>query len=243
MRNDSLTENILNILRRSIIVGDLPMGLLLSETALASAIDVSKTPVRESIVQLKGEGLLDVYPQRGTAVFYPSEKEVAELIEYREVLELATIRIAYNKNKILLISVLEDICTQMEDNLKQDNIRGYVWLDHFFHETIFNYCDNENLQRSWSLIGSRMAALLMQLTRNHSHVERSRQGHKDIVIALKNNNLDIARKHLKDHISPQKSSFWQEMPQLITQLSRAKGGRKSTFLWQEDTQTIKYIPE
>lgn len=242
MRNDTLTENILDILRRSIIIGDLPMGLLISETALASAIDVSKTPVRESIVQLKGEGLLDVYPQRGTAVFFPTEKEVAEIIEYREVLELATIRIAFQKNRNNLITTLQDIFSQMETSLEQDRIRDYLWLDYLFHETFFRHCDNENLQRSWSLIGSRVAALLMQLSRNEAHLKRSRQGHKIIIESLENGNLDKAATNLHDHISPQQSDFWKDMPKFISKLPNIKGSRKSDLEWQEGTQTIKYIP-
>src|SRR5919204_2437086 len=81
-RPKSLAETVLAHLRSSIVHGDLELGQPLSERQLADELGVSKTPVREALAQLRNEGLVLIYPQRGAFVFTLSAREVAELCEF-----------------------------------------------------------------------------------------------------------------------------------------------------------------
>ena len=69
VRPKSLTELVVDELRTRIIDGRLRLGEALSENTLAAELGISKTPVREALLQLKLERLVDVLPQRGTYVF------------------------------------------------------------------------------------------------------------------------------------------------------------------------------
>ena len=75
-RPRSLTGTVLAQLRESIVSGDLELGAALSERVLAEKLGVSKTPVREALAQLRVEGLVRIYPQRGAYVFTLSARRV-----------------------------------------------------------------------------------------------------------------------------------------------------------------------
>ena len=79
----SLTTETLREIRRRIVEGELQLGEALSEAALAALLGVSKTPVREALVQLKREGLVAIYPQRGTFVFQVDKDMVRDLCDFK----------------------------------------------------------------------------------------------------------------------------------------------------------------
>ena len=93
-RPKSLTELVGEELRARIVDGRLRLGAALSENALAAELGLSKTPVREALLQLKLERLVEVLPQRGTYVFRLAADQVAPISELREVLEVAALTAA-----------------------------------------------------------------------------------------------------------------------------------------------------
>src|SRR5690606_5401144 len=86
IRPKSLKEMVADELRMRIIDGRLQLGAGLSENGLAAELGISKTPVREALLQLKQEGLVEVQPQRGTYVFRMAAEQVVMISELREIL-------------------------------------------------------------------------------------------------------------------------------------------------------------
>ena len=80
-------EQTLETLRNEIITLHLAPGVALSENELAAEHGVSRTPVRESLILLQGEGLVQVYPQVGTFVSLVDPERVAEAQFIREAIE------------------------------------------------------------------------------------------------------------------------------------------------------------
>jgi GntR family transcriptional regulator, rspAB operon transcriptional repressor len=78
-------------LRHDIIQGRLLPRTLVSEADIAAHLGVSRTPVREALIKLSGEGLIEVYPQRGTFVAPIKLAEVFDSQFVREALECAAI--------------------------------------------------------------------------------------------------------------------------------------------------------
>jgi DNA-binding GntR family transcriptional regulator len=75
----------------SIAAGTAPAGTLLTEGQVATAIGMSRTPVREAFLRLNTEGLLELYPKRGAIVTAPSEAETDELLEARAMFETSAV--------------------------------------------------------------------------------------------------------------------------------------------------------
>src|SRR6478736_4577574 len=89
----STPSHIASQLREHIATGVLPPGTPLSDKALAEGLKVSRTPVREALLQLRSEGLVVARPQSGTFVFDPSDQEVAEICQVRGILEAGALAV------------------------------------------------------------------------------------------------------------------------------------------------------
>src|SRR3954453_19326632 len=76
--------------KRAILDRAYPGGALLSEGEIATAVGVSRTPVREALLRLETEGLVRLYPKRGALVLPVSPQEVSDVLETRELVETFT---------------------------------------------------------------------------------------------------------------------------------------------------------
>ncbi len=89
IRRDTVTSHVYGVIRQNIMALELSPGQMLNEKEFAAELGVSRTPVRESFIRLQREGLLDIYPQRGTYVSKISLKRIHEERFVRETLETA----------------------------------------------------------------------------------------------------------------------------------------------------------
>ncbi|RDG30940.1 GntR family transcriptional regulator, partial [Streptomyces corynorhini] len=78
-------------LRRKVLTLEFPPGSALSENELAASLGVSRTPVRESLILLSEEGLVQVFPQVGSFVSRVDPAKVADAQFLREAVELASL--------------------------------------------------------------------------------------------------------------------------------------------------------
>src|SRR5690554_232 len=86
-----VASQIFGLIRDAIVSMELLPGQMISETALAEQFGVSRTPVREALIQLAGIGFVEVLPQRGTYVSRFSMEKILEARFIREALELAVV--------------------------------------------------------------------------------------------------------------------------------------------------------
>ena len=122
-RPKSLTEIAVAELRTRIIDGRLQLGEALSENALAAELGISKTPVREALLQLKLEKLVDVLPQRGTYVFRLALDQVAKISELREILETSAVAAAMARNHEALVERMNAVFEDMSAALNATTTR------------------------------------------------------------------------------------------------------------------------
>jgi DNA-binding GntR family transcriptional regulator len=90
-RRHSLREQVLAGLRAALLAGELKPGEVYSAPALAERFGVSATPVREAMQQLVREGAVAAVPNKGFRVARRTERELAELAEVRELLEVPVV--------------------------------------------------------------------------------------------------------------------------------------------------------
>src|SRR5690606_10952347 len=95
----SLADRVATQLQDAIISGTPDLGETLSEEAIVDALEVSRTPVRQALQLLQSRGLVQIRPRSGTFVFEPSEKQIAEMTEFRVTLELQAARWAFEDRK------------------------------------------------------------------------------------------------------------------------------------------------
>jgi DNA-binding GntR family transcriptional regulator len=197
----SLAEQAAERIRRLIVGGKLQPGQALSETALAAELGVSKTPIREALLRLQTEGLVQILPQKGTFVFQLSVVDAHALSEFRSVLEITALRLAMRRDAAALAAALRTVVDKMKPAKSTSESLNYLALDDLFHRCIIEHCDNAYLSDSYESV-----ALLVQTLRNRLADDtqlnaRSLKDHRELVRLIERGQVEQAATHLKKHIA------------------------------------------
>ncbi|TQJ39913.1 DNA-binding GntR family transcriptional regulator [Arthrobacter sp. SLBN-112] len=194
----SVRDQTLETLRSRIISLQLPPGEPLSENELAQELGVSRTPVRESLILLREEGLVQVFPQIGSFVSLVDLARVSEAQFVREAIECASLRdLAVDPAGI---ASLRGILQAQTDADAAGDVEGFFRLDEDFHRELLRLAGHES---AWSAVNSAKA-----------HLDRARRmslldtrpvstligQHTAVVDALEANDLSDADSSLRLHL-------------------------------------------
>jgi DNA-binding GntR family transcriptional regulator len=150
-------------LRMAIVDADLEFGESLSEDTLASAFEVSRTPVREALNILQIEGLVTIVPKSGTYVFTPTVEDIAELCDYRIGLEQQAVMLTPSQSIGKVTAALDSHIQAMDLAVESGDMQAYGRADTDFHLAFFSQCGNRYLQNAYKLILGRVASLRTHL--------------------------------------------------------------------------------
>ncbi len=203
----SLTESVLEHLRSEIVTGKLELGAAISERQLAAELNVSKTPVREALAQLRNEGLVDVEPRKGAYVFSLSAREVIEICDFRMAIETAALGLALERNPDAFIADIEQIVAEMKRTISEDDIPSYLALDTDFHAAAFRHCENGYLRDSFGRYSGKIAALRTHLASKPRHTDLSFDEHVELLAAFRSRDIDEVHQTLLRHIGRTKNSY------------------------------------
>lgn len=202
-RTKSLTDMAIESIRASIVEGRLGLGEQLSEAALALALGISKTPVREALLQLRGEGLVDIHAQRGTYVFKVNDDDVAQICRFREILESAALAGAMAKDTAGLVA-------ELDANLRTPKTKVPLpELDADFHGIVMRRSGNDYLRSAYSLIEHKIHALRWRLPRHNEQISECQQNHAVIVERVRAGKVAQAQTLLKQHIRETQEAYRQ----------------------------------
>lgn len=136
-------SQIFGFVRDAIISMELLPGQMISETALAQQFGVSRTPVREALIQLSNIGFVEVLPQRGTYVTKFSMEKILEARFIREALEVAVVtQLALNTNESIreeAVEACEKIINDQKTAAADDDALAFQNLDDQFHQTLAGF--------------------------------------------------------------------------------------------------------
>ncbi len=143
----TLRDWVFECLRTSIVSGDLSPGQRIVEADLAKQLEVSKSPVREAILQLKQDGLvIDAPKGRGVVVAPLKPSDVREIYAVREALEGVAVRIVAANPRPERVAQLQAIVDRMRQALADGDSRRQFDLDVDFHTAICAATSNRRLQ-------------------------------------------------------------------------------------------------
>jgi DNA-binding GntR family transcriptional regulator len=123
------------VIRQAIVDGRLEPGTRLKEEKLAHELGISRTPVREALLILQSEGLVDAAPNRGATVRVHDAEELEDLYQLRAVLEGHAARRAAARVSEDVVALLWSSCDRFDARIDGD-VRDLVKENHVFHNTI-----------------------------------------------------------------------------------------------------------
>ena len=145
MKNRNLKERVYNSIKASILDFRLLPGVKLSDKQIAQEMGISRTPVREALVRLSEQGLVETHPNRGVTVKSFTVSEIDNLYTLREALEVLAVRQAIPKLDSERIEALRKPTDRFLSLLKSNNLIRLIDSDEAFHDLISTYSENRPL--------------------------------------------------------------------------------------------------
>ena len=141
----SLRETVTQILRAAIISGEMPPGEVYSAPALGARFGVSATPVREAMVDLSREGLVQTVRNKGFRVTAMSDAELDDIAALRMLIEPPTVRQVTPRIPDEAIPGLRGLAQAIVDHAAAGDLITYTEADRRFHLAVLEYSANRRL--------------------------------------------------------------------------------------------------
>jgi len=151
-----LRQSVYDALIDLIVSGELPPGQHLVETDIAKQLCVSRQPIREALHRMEAEGWVDLRPSQGAFVHVPTDAEVDDLLDVRELLEAETARRAARHADAAGIARLHKICVEGAAAVKADDVARAVEANDEFHAAVAVLARNDALADLASIISRRV---------------------------------------------------------------------------------------
>lgn len=215
-RSSGLRESIEEL----IAVGVLKPGDHLDETELAARFGVSRTPVRETLIQLASMGVVVSRPRRGAIVADLSPKQLVEMFEVMAELEamcgrLAARRMTPAEHQGLLAA--HQACMETRDANDPD---AYFYRNEAFHNAIYAGSHNQFLIEQTRGLHRRLRSYRRLQLRVRDRVSASYDEHEAVVQAILRGDADTTATLLRGHITIQGQRF-ADLMATLSQLSAA----------------------
>jgi GntR family transcriptional regulator, rspAB operon transcriptional repressor len=200
-RDRQAAPQVFERLRELIISLELPPGSPLSRIALAKQFGVSSTPIRDALMRLDEEGLVEVYPQHATVVSRIDTERAQQAHFLRQSLELEIVRALALDHSDQLVEGLTSAIAVQQQSAKTGDFAKFMTADDDFHRKLYAGAGKGEL---WTLVKSR-SGHIDRLRRLHLPSPGKAQDivrhHKLIVAAIGANDPDEAQRHLRKHLS------------------------------------------
>lgn len=194
------------VLKDNIMCLGLKPGDILSESDLAEKLHVSRTPIREVIIKLKAEHLIEVKPQAGTYVSHIDWNVIEEAIFMRYTLEKEVLKEActyFQEDK--LMDMEKCLFAQSLIANKVDKLLEFHNLDKEFHRLLFEGVGKINVWEAINTISTHYNRMRLIAEMNHYNKGFIVEQHTSYLDIIKNKDLkvidDIVLSHIKAPVS------------------------------------------
>ena len=186
----SLREQVVEQVRAAIIEGRMKPKDHITELSLTEQMGVSRTPVREALILLEREGLVEFHPNRGYFVRAFKEQDVQEIFSMRTTLENFAAELNITRLGELDYNHLEALIDRQRRATEEKDFKSVRTIDMSFHSYLINFSGHSLLIRSWTELVAQVAALLHIRAGVLEHDEtQATRDHQRIVEAYRSQNI------------------------------------------------------
>jgi hypothetical protein len=201
--SDVLREKI----EEQIATGELPPGSTLDEAALVEAHGVSRTPVREAMIQLAAEGLIEMRPRHGAVVTSIGPGRLIEMFEVMAELESMCGRLAARRMSMGEHQALATAHEDCEKARAAQDPDAYFYANERFHAAIYAGSHNQFLSEQAQQLHRRLRPYRRLQLRVRDRMGSSYTEHAAIVQAITSGDAQAASAALHGHIVVQGERF------------------------------------
>lgn len=141
----SLREQVYDYLRESMNRGDLAPGANLDLNAISRRLGVSRTPLRDALLQLETEGFVTILPRRGCVVNLLTREDIRDLYQLIGSLEASVIRTEFPRITPAVIERMRSLNDEMTEALHDDDFDHFYAANLELHECFLSLSPNRRL--------------------------------------------------------------------------------------------------
>jgi DNA-binding GntR family transcriptional regulator len=198
----SVAEQSYQSLREAILAMDIyrpDADLRLDEQRLASALGVSRTPVRQALARLQHEGLVRVLPRRGVMIVRKGKAEITEMIRAWAALESMAARLVCERATDEEIRALRDLFSGFEGDELRLHLDEYSEANLVFHQRIIELGRSPVITTMVDGILVHVRAIRGRMIGQADRAERSIVDHMHIIEAIEARDAELAERLVRDH--------------------------------------------
>jgi DNA-binding GntR family transcriptional regulator len=197
----NLREEITRTLRAAVISGELRPGVVYSAPSLAAQFGVSATPVREAMLDLAKEGLIDAVRNKGFRVTEVSEKDLDDLSELRALIEVPTVkRIAEAGADPAVIERLRPLAAAIEEAAVNHDLITHVVVDMEFHLRLLELVGNPHLVETVRSLRARSRIYGLRTLADRDELVPSSREHAELLDLIVARDAEGAERLMDRHI-------------------------------------------
>ena len=196
----SLMQDITNSLRDAIIEGRLQPGQQIIEKELQKTLGVSRAPIREALLKLEGQGLVDIIPRKGSFVRTLTARFIRENFTIRAWLEGLAARASLQHLKESDYDHFEKILKDMAGLAKKRDFKGYFYRHWNFHNVFIKGSQNELLIEKIEVLRRQSLWLSYSITYFEKKHKMSQTIHAKIIDVFRKGDPDEVEREIRHHI-------------------------------------------
>lgn len=197
----NLREEITETLRAAVISGELRPGVVYSAPSLATQFGVSATPVREAMLDLAGEGLVDSVRNKGFRVTELSGKDLDDLSELRALIEVPTVRRITEAGVAPdVLATLRPLAATIESAAADGDLITHVAADMEFHLRLLALAGNEHLVETVRSLRARSRIYGLRRLADRGQLVPSAHEHAELLDLIAAGDADGAERLMDHHI-------------------------------------------
>lgn len=205
--NETLKDEVVRLIEEEIVSGALPPGTHLDEVQLSQRFGLSRTPLREALVQLRASGLVEGRARTGTFVTRLGIKSILECLAMTAEIEAIAADWAARRmtsDEIASLKLLHEACSVAEQSGDTD---AYFLANRRFHAAIYAGSHNRYVAKTADFLFLRAAPYRRLQLRQPGRTASSLSEHGEIVAAIEMRDGAAARRVMHDHILIQGDRF------------------------------------
>jgi DNA-binding GntR family transcriptional regulator len=211
----SLRQQVAHALRAALVAGDMRPGVLYSAPLLAEKFGVSATPVREAMLDLASEGLVEAVRNKGFRVTDLSDKELDEITQIRMLIEIPTVGDVARRCDADMASAVEALreeAREMEALAVERDLIRYVEVDRQFHLSLLALAGNSYLVEVVRQLRARSRLYGLHALADSGQLAASAHEHELLVDLVLAGDVEGATTLMHQHIGHVRSDWASGQP-------------------------------
>lgn len=186
--------------KRRILDNEMPAGYQVLEQELAEMLDMSRTPVREAMIRLAEEGMVEIRPRHGLRVLPLSASDMQEIYHILIALEATAAQLVAERGLSgEELGKLRAAVSDMDRALASDDLRRWAAADERFHMLLVDYCGNARLRALVGTFWDQSHRARMATLRLRPKPVDSNKDHAAVVEAITRGDAEAAREIHRQH--------------------------------------------